>query len=54
MSADASEKIEIVEYLNWISEEQGFKDYTNISRMYCRYLQNGVFDVLEDTEIEVR
>ncbi|KAJ3219037.1 hypothetical protein HDU67_003027 [Dinochytrium kinnereticum] len=38
-ATSASNRIEMVEYLNWIFEEFGFRDTTSSTRLFCRYLQ---------------
>ena len=46
--------LDIVIFINWLLEEFGIRDTTSISRIFSRYIQNGVFECSGDDEIQVR
>jgi hypothetical protein len=51
--ASPSVRLEVVEYLNWVVEEYGFRDNTQVVRVFCRYLQNSIFMPCDSVEEEV-
>ncbi|KAJ3173402.1 hypothetical protein HK101_011054, partial [Irineochytrium annulatum] len=51
-SDSAANRIEIVEFVNWIFEEYGLQDVTTLVRTYCRHMQGNVFKPMEEADVE--
>ncbi|KAJ3180400.1 hypothetical protein HDU85_004106 [Gaertneriomyces sp. JEL0708] len=47
-------RTEVVEYLNWVYDEYGIQDTTNVMRMLCRYLMAAPSAQLTQDEVELR
>ncbi|KAJ3107495.1 hypothetical protein HDU96_007873 [Phlyctochytrium bullatum] len=53
-STSTANRIETVEFLNWIFEEFGFRDTTSCTRLFCRYLQGTAFYDYKDGDEDLR
>ncbi|KAJ3095138.1 WD repeat-containing protein 87 [Phlyctochytrium planicorne] len=54
LSESAAHRIEMVEYLNWMYEEFGYRDTTSSTRLFCKYLQSNTFSPSSDNEADLK